>query len=102
MKCFKYFDLSNNGTLEPDEFAKAIEKIGIMIPTKQVSQTKDFLVSSAFFIQTRFFVLFKAGIKFYFRTWIPYLHYTTLIKMVQSITKSLLSAYMVAISHKAN
>ena len=24
-------------TLEPDEFAKAIEKIGIMIPTKQVS-----------------------------------------------------------------
>ena len=33
-KAFKYFDLNNNGTVEPDEFAKAIEKIGIMIPTK--------------------------------------------------------------------
>lgn len=37
MKAFKYFDLNNNGTVEPDEFSKAIEKIGIMIPTKQVS-----------------------------------------------------------------
>lgn len=37
MKAFKYFDLNNNGTVEPDEFAKAIEKIGIMIPTQQVS-----------------------------------------------------------------
>ncbi len=37
MKSFKYFDLNNNGTVEPDEFAKAIEKIGIMIPTRQVS-----------------------------------------------------------------
>lgn len=35
MKAFKYFDLNNNGSVEPDEFAKAIEKIGIMIPTKQ-------------------------------------------------------------------
>ena len=37
MKSFKYFDLNDNGVVEPDEFAKAIEKIGIMIPTKQVS-----------------------------------------------------------------
>ena len=37
LKAFKYFDLNNNGTVEPDEFAKAVEKIGIMIPTKQVS-----------------------------------------------------------------
>jgi Ca2+-binding EF-hand superfamily protein len=37
-KAFKYFDLNNSGSVEPDEFAKAIEKIGIMIPTKQVSQ----------------------------------------------------------------
>ena len=37
MKSFKYFDLNNNGTVEPDEFAKAVEKIGIMIPTRQVS-----------------------------------------------------------------
>lgn len=37
LKSFKYFDLNNNGTVEPDEFAKAIEKIGIMIPTRQVS-----------------------------------------------------------------
>lgn len=35
MKSFKYFDLNNNGTVEPEEFAKAIEKIGIMIPTRQ-------------------------------------------------------------------
>lgn len=38
MKSFKYFDLNNNGTVEPEEFAKAIEKIGIMIPTKQVKR----------------------------------------------------------------
>jgi Ca2+-binding EF-hand superfamily protein len=34
-KSFKYFDLNNNGTVEPEEFAKAIEKIGITIPTQQ-------------------------------------------------------------------
>jgi len=27
--------LNNSGTVDPEEFAKAIEKIGIMIPTKQ-------------------------------------------------------------------
>lgn len=41
LKAFKYFDLNNNGTVEPDEFAKAIEKIGIMIPTKQVSAARS-------------------------------------------------------------
>jgi len=35
VRSFKYFDLDNSGTIEPEEFAKAIEKIGIMIPTKQ-------------------------------------------------------------------
>lgn len=35
IKSFKYFDLNDSGAVEPDEFAKAIEKIGIMIPTKQ-------------------------------------------------------------------
>jgi len=35
LKCFKYFDLNDNQTVEPQEFAKAIEKIGIFIPTKQ-------------------------------------------------------------------
>lgn len=35
LKAFKYFDLNDNGVVEPDEFAKAIEKIGIQIPTKQ-------------------------------------------------------------------
>jgi Ca2+-binding EF-hand superfamily protein len=39
LKAFKYFDLNNNGTVEPEEFAKAIEKIGIMIPTRQVSHS---------------------------------------------------------------
>ena len=38
MKSFKYFDLNDNGTVEPDEFAKAIEKIGIQIPTQSVSR----------------------------------------------------------------
>ena len=43
LKAFKYFDLNNNGTVEPEEFAKAIEKIGIMIPTRQVSRVAFFL-----------------------------------------------------------
>lgn len=38
MKAFKYFDLNDNGTVEPNEFAKVVEKIGIQIPTKRVSQ----------------------------------------------------------------
>ena len=37
MRAFKYFDLNDNGSVEPDEFAKAIEKIGIQIPTAKVS-----------------------------------------------------------------
>lgn len=40
LKAFKYFDLNDNGVVEPDEFAKAIEKIGIQIPTRQVSLFK--------------------------------------------------------------
>ena len=47
LKAFKYFDLNDNGTVEPDEFAKAIEKIGIQIPTKQVSPLTHFMVSRA-------------------------------------------------------
>ena len=58
MKCFKYFDLNNNGTVEPEEFAKAVEKIGIMIPTRQVSFRKWRAKSAATF-------------KLYYRTWTP-------------------------------
>jgi Ca2+-binding EF-hand superfamily protein len=29
LKAFKFFDIDNSGNLSPDEFAKAIEKIGI-------------------------------------------------------------------------
>ena len=47
LKAFKYFDLNDNGVVEPDEFAKAIEKIGIQIPTRQVS-------FAFIFIQTKF------------------------------------------------
>jgi len=43
MKSFKYFDLNNNGSVEPDEFAKAVEKIGIQIPTQKVSNSLQFL-----------------------------------------------------------
>jgi len=77
MKCFKYFDLNNNGTVEPEEFAKAIEKIGIMIPTRQVSS-----------LDAR---LFAATFKLYYRTWIPFLVYTTLMALDQLTTKSSLS-----------
>lgn len=44
MKSFKYFDLNDNGTVEPIEFAKAIEKIGIQIPTKNVSIPINYIV----------------------------------------------------------
>jgi len=33
MNAFKYFDLHDDGRVEMNEFAKAIEKLGIMIPT---------------------------------------------------------------------
>jgi Ca2+-binding EF-hand superfamily protein len=29
VKCFKYFDLNNSGTVSRDEFIKSVEKIGI-------------------------------------------------------------------------
>jgi hypothetical protein len=63
MKSFKYFDLNDNGTVEPDEFAKAIEKIGIMIPTKQVSyrfvfSVKTFILSNHEFECARLLILF--------------------------------------------
>ena len=41
LKAFKFFDTNNSGTLDAAEFAKAIEKIGIMIPTKNVSESKN-------------------------------------------------------------
>jgi Ca2+-binding EF-hand superfamily protein len=38
-KAFKYFDLNNNGTCEPAEFAKVVEKIGVALPSqKEVGQ----------------------------------------------------------------
>jgi len=39
LQSFKYFDMDNSGSLSPAEFSKAVEKIGIMIPTKQDLQT---------------------------------------------------------------
>jgi hypothetical protein len=33
-KSFKYFDLNNSGDVDPAEFKGALEKIGILIPTK--------------------------------------------------------------------
>jgi len=39
LQSFKFFDMDNSGGLNPLEFSKAIEKIGIMIPTKQDLQT---------------------------------------------------------------
>ena len=37
LRCFKYFDLNANNTVEVHEFERAVEKIGIVIPTKKVS-----------------------------------------------------------------
>jgi len=36
LRSFKYFDLNNSGTVDQEEFLKAIEKIGIQIFNKQV------------------------------------------------------------------
>jgi Ca2+-binding EF-hand superfamily protein len=61
-KSFKYFDLNDNGTVEPDEFAKAIEKIGIQIPTKQVSNepvTAALLDRESASVTATFFRIFK-------------------------------------------
>lgn len=38
LKSFKYFDLNNSGTVDREEFLKAIEKIGIQIFNKQVNK----------------------------------------------------------------
>jgi len=38
LKAFKHFDTNNSGDLSLDEFRKAIEKLGIMIPTLQDSK----------------------------------------------------------------
>ena len=54
LKSFKYFDLNDNGVVEPDEFAKAIEKIGIQIPTRGVSR----LLHSALYFLRLIFVIF--------------------------------------------
>lgn len=59
MRAFKYFDLNNNGIVEPDEFAKAIEKIGIMIPTRQVS---SFVVQSRKIKSFRLTLLFISSV----------------------------------------
>lgn len=39
IKAFKYFDMNNSGDVDPIEFKKAIEKIGIIIPTKSDLET---------------------------------------------------------------
>ena len=63
-KSFKYFDLNNSGAVEPDEFAKAVEKIGIMIPTKQVSFVLNFDTLAARFLQSPFYFNLKLIINF--------------------------------------
>lgn len=35
MKALKYYDLDNDGGLDPKEFKQACEKLGILIPTQQ-------------------------------------------------------------------
>jgi EF-hand domain len=69
MKAFKYFDLNNNGTVEPDEFAKAIEKIGIMIPTQQVRPV-PFHLSIIRFLQLRlrWSLSLRSNFNFIYRT----------------------------------
>lgn len=82
IKSFKYFDLNDSGEVEPDEFAKAIEKIGIMIPTKQVSKSeaagkRGALTLSSFFLfdinklQLKILIDFRLN-----RIWTVYFHST--------------------------
>ncbi len=77
MKAFKYFDLNNNGTVEPDEFAKAIEKIGIMIPTRQVSLDSFGLV------------FFPLDLLIIIRIWMRYLASTMQINLAHLTIKNL-------------
>ena len=37
MKNFKFYDVNSSGGVDVEEFRKAIERIGIVIPTEQVS-----------------------------------------------------------------
>ena len=88
MKSFKYFDLNNNGIVEPEEFAKAIEKIGIMIPTKQVN---NFLLQTALDPNVDLVLLYLCGeINNNFRILMPSFQSMTPRKMDTSTTKSLL------------
>ena len=85
MKAFKYFDLNNNGTVEPEEFAKAIEKIGIMIPTKQVSilpySTVLFLRSSNLRELAHGALSKDTNLILFYRIWTLYSVYTTKIEV---------------------
>lgn len=83
LKAFKYFDLNNNGTVEPEEFAKAIEKIGIMIPTRQVSKRPRSPTYPRFLINIISFT----------RTWTPYSACMTVTAMAHLTTRNSLAAF---------
>lgn len=51
LRSFKYFDLNNSGTVDREEFLKAIEKIGIQIFNKQV----NFIIFPIFFLKKQLF-----------------------------------------------
>ena len=88
MRAFKYFDLNNNGIVEPDEFAKAIEKIGIMIPTRQVSfcGLNCFIPDSL--MNRPQIILSKCYAHNFVRIWMPSLVFTILIIVAVSTTRS--------------
>ncbi len=92
MKAFKYFDLNNNGTVEPEEFAKAIEKIGIMIPTKKVSIAQPIRGERAhlgFVLGCPLMDMGKILIKnFIYRIWTPSSTYMMLIRVELSTTRN--------------
>ena len=88
MRAFKYFDLNNNGIVEPDEFAKAIEKIGIMIPTRQVSFCGLNCFNPDSLMNRPQIILSKCYAHNFVRIWMPSLLFTILIIVAVSTTKS--------------
>ena len=47
LKALKYYDLDNDGGLNPNEFKQACEKLGILIPTQQVRPNHSLILFAA-------------------------------------------------------
>ena len=75
LKNFRYFDLNNTGFINPDQFSKTINKIGI-----------NFLTNEVFILEDIFSLFFRIS-AIYFR-------YMIWIKMERLITENLHQQYL--------